>query len=748
MRWRWLRRAFLALAAVLPLAVGCGEGGPQDGAVTAASLKRDGAKVAVVTGTAAMAAAEQYFGKAHCLYFDTPPDAYLAVEQGKAEAMVFDRHNLEYVAASRPGLVTLPGDIAEEHIVIGVRKGRGALLEEVNGFIRAYRADGTYAEMRSRWFAATRPTMPTIAEPKAPTRTLRVGMEPMSEPTCFMGAQGPTGFDVEMALRLGAALNARIEPVVLPFSGMIAALESGKIDLIISSLNATPERGEKILFSEDYLDTGICVLTRRAALAEGQIASKDQLAGKRVGVLAGTTMDAIARRDLPGCVPVYYNNFADLPIALKSGKVEAFLMEQPQARVLVKQQRGLTFLPEMLSSDAYAVLFAKDRAALCEAFSAEIRKMKADGTLEALDEKWFSNDPARQTLPPRLEQPPKGTLRFATVAELEPFSFMRGDEVVGYDIEVVQRAAAALGYAVEPVPMDFAGYIPAVASGKVDFGVGCTTITEERRQTLLFSEPNYQGGVVIVVAEPEAERRGFVAGLKAFGVGLKESFERTFVREGRWRLIAQGLWVTVEITICAAVVGTLLAFGLCAMRRSRAAWVQRLAKGYVAIMQGTPTLVLLMILYYVVFGRVDLSAVAVAILGFALNFAAYAGEMFRSGIEGIPRGQTEAALALGFARGGAFLRVILPQLLRRVLPVYKGEFISMLKMTSIVGYIAIQDLTKMSDLIRSRTYEAFFPLIATAVIYFLIAHLLASGLSLLEFRLDPRKRRAAKGGRP
>ncbi len=348
----------------------------------------------------------------------------------------------------------------------------------------------------------------------------------------------------------------------------------------------------------------------------------------------------------------------------------------------------------------------------------------------------------------RLEHPPKGTLRFATVAELEPFSFMRGDEVEGYDIEVVQRAAAALGYAVEPVPMDFAGYIPSVATGKVDFGVGCTTITEERKQTLLFSEPNYQDGVVIVMAEPEAESQGFLASLKAFGVGLKESFERTFVREGRWRLIAQGLWVTVEITVCAALVGTLLAFGLCAMRRSRSAWAQWLAKVYVAIMQGTPTLVLLMILYYIVFGSVDLSAVVVAILGFALNFAAYAGEMFRSGIEGIPRGQTEAALALGFTRSGAFLRVILPQLLRRVLPVYKGEFISMLKMTSIVGYIAIQDLTKMSDLIRSRTYEAFFPLIATAVIYFLIAHLLASGLSLLEFKLDPRKRRAAKGGRP
>lgn len=420
MGWCWMRRAFWVLAAVLPLVAGCGEGGARGGAVTAASLRRDGAKVAVVTGTAAMTAAEDYFGKGQCLYFDTPPDAYLAVEQGKAGAMVFDRHNLDYVALSRPGLVTLPGDIAEEHIVIGVRRGQEALLEEVNGFIRAYRADGTYAEMRRRWFASTRPPMPAIAGPEAPARTLRVGMEPMCEPMSFMGEEGPIGFDVEVALRLGAALNARIELVVLPFSG----------------------------------------------------------------------------------------------------KIEAFLMEQPQARVLVKQQRGITFLPEMLSSDAYAVLFAKDRATLCEAFSAEIRKMKADGTLAALDEKWFSDDPARQTLPPGLENPPRGTLRFATVAELEPFSFLRGDEVVGYDIEVVQRAAAALGYAVEPVPMDFSGYLPAVASGKVDFGVGCTTITEERRQTLLFSEPNYRGGVVIVVAEPEAGRRGFVAGLRgSLGAG-------------------------------------------------------------------------------------------------------------------------------------------------------------------------------------------------------------------------------------
>ena len=155
-------------------------------------------------------------------------------------------------------------------------------------------------------------------------------------------------------------------------------------------------------------------------------------------------------------------------------------------------------------------------------------------------------------------------------------------------------------------------------------------------------------------------------------------------------------------------------------------------------------ILLIMVLYYLIFASVDINAVLVAIIGFALNFAAYAGEMLRTGIDAIPKGQREAALALGFNRYQTFAKVILPQALRQILPVYRGEFINMLKTTSIVGYIAIQDLTKASDIIRSRTYEAFFPLIATALIYFVTAWFLAGFLVWLDTRLDPAKRRSKK----
>jgi len=163
-------------------------------------------------------------------------------------------------------------------------------------------------------------------------------------------------------------------------------------------------------------------------------------------------------------------------------------------------------------------------------------------------------------------------------------------------------------------------------------------------------------------------------------------------------------------------------------------------------MQGTPILVILLIMYYVVFNGVNLQAELIAAIALALNFAAYAGEMMRTGVDGIDQGVLEAARALGFGRCEVFRKIIFPIATRRIMPVYKGEFISLLKTTSIVGYVAIQDLTKVSDIVRARTYEAFFPLISTALIYFLSAHLLASGFAYLSYRLDPvTRRRLAKG---
>ena len=205
---------------------------------------------------------------------------------------------------------------------------------------------------------------------------------------------------------------------------------------------------------------------------------------------------------------------------------------------------------------------------------------------------------------------------------------------------------------------------------------------------------------------------------------VAESFSNNLIVEGRYRMILDGLQVTLLITFFAAVLGTLLGGLVCWMRMSRKKWLRQVARVYIDLMRGTPVLVLLMLMYYVVMAPVDATGIVVAVVTFAMNTAAYISEMLRTTIQGIDRGQTEAGLALGFTPRQTFLKIVLPQVVRAVMPVYQGEIVSLLKGTSIVGYIAVADMTRASDLIRSRTFDAFFPLIVTAIIYFVMAWLI------------------------
>ena len=158
------------------------------------------------------------------------------------------------------------------------------------------------------------------------------------------------------------------------------------------------------------------------------------------------------------------------------------------------------------------------------------------------------------------------------------------------------------------------------------------------------------------------------------------------------------------------------------------------------LVQGMPGVVLLMILFYVIFGSVSISGIIVAVIGFTLTFGASVYGLLKMGVGAVDYGQYEAAYALGYSNIRTFFRIILPQAIPHVMDAYKGEIISLLKGTAIVGYIAVQDLTKMGDIVRSRTYEAFFPLIAVTVIYFVLEILLGIFVSRIKINTDPKRR--------
>lgn len=222
----------------------------------------------------------------------------------------------------------------------------------------------------------------------------------------------------------------------------------------------------------------------------------------------------------------------------------------------------------------------------------------------------------------------------------------------------------------------------------------------------------------------------------ASGAGLwekiRDGFDRTVLQENRWKMILEGIGTTILITVMAILFGTVFGFLLCMAYRAGRPFAVKLIDGFSWLVRGLPTVVLLLIMYYVVFGATSISGTVVSIVSFSIIFAVTVCGLLTSGIRTVDRGQFEACAALGYSEKDGFMKIILPQVIRFALPGFKTEVIALIKATSIVGYIAVQDLTKTGDIIRSSTYEAFAPLILTAVVYFLLAWILTKIVDLLE----------------
>ena len=218
------------------------------------------------------------------------------------------------------------------------------------------------------------------------------------------------------------------------------------------------------------------------------------------------------------------------------------------------------------------------------------------------------------------------------------------------------------------------------------------------------------------------------------------SFYQNFIEDDRWKYITDGLFNTLRITFFAVLIGIFLGFLIAVVRSTydkthRLGVLNALCKVYLTVIRGTPVLVQLLIIYFVVFGSVKIDKTLVAVIAFGINSGAYVAEIFRSGIMSIDNGQFEAGRSLGSNYPQTMFYIVMPQAFKNVLPALGNEFIGLLKETSVAGYIAIQDLTKGADIIRSRTYSAFMPLIAAALIYLVLVMVFTFFVQKLERRL-------------
>jgi len=453
-------------------------------------------------------------------------------------------------------------------------------------------------------------------------------------------------------------------------------------------------------------------------------------------------------------------------------------------------------------------------------FNDYVKQINEDGTYSELEEIWFNGNPDQATVELSNLTGENGTLRLGTITQ-KPLSYVYSEKRIGFSIDLLYRFCLQYGYGLEIDDYGTSsGMISALQMGKCDIIGGNTSITEERKLKVDFSDPYYYNYELLAVRAKDASKYSscddlagktiaILAGsglvvrinkvfppseileyntvadmcqalssgkvdavcydeavlrvaleefpdlvpaftlaeeeIDTFGFGfpkigennkqsvlmqIKDSFTYNFVEGGRYKLVLKGVFTTLLITLCSAIIGTVLGF-LLFLITDKDNIIIKLCSW---ISDGLPMIVLLMIFYYIIFGNTDWSGVTVSTIVFTLTFTLSVVSVLRNAVSAVDVGQFEVSYALGYTKLSAFFKVILPQALVIAWPNYQTLLISQIKATAIVGYIAVQDLTKAGDMIRNITFEAFFPLLTVALIYFIAVGLLILCIKLLKIK--------------
>ena len=704
-----VRRKMIAALVVILLLVSSvivlGSDDRKDGGITSLDqLNQPGIQIGVATDTTEYEIVEKKFPKAEIVYFKDLMLAFTSVADGKVDAFVCNKLNMQLaIENGLKGVRLMDESIGEGNVgavAISPLTQIPNLKDQLNKFLKQITDDGTLADIRGRWLLKHEMVMPDIPEAVDPKLHLTVGTTGVSEPfTCYVNGE-LAGYDIELAKRFAAWLGASLEFKIYDYEGIVASAQGGDVDCIFANLYVTPEREQVLEFSNPtyVVDVGIMVQDKGSGSQEiPKFRSLKDFSDKSIGVCTGTIQGAAVEKQFPNATISYYNTHADLLAALRNHKIDAFSDSDIIVRYSMIENSDLTYLDEYLAQSVeIGAIFGKNEKGdqLRGRFNDFLKKLKDDGTLKKLDETWYGADNSlKEVKDPKSLPAENGTLRLATDSTNPPVSYRQDQQVIGLDIDIATRFCEEYGYGLEIVDMSFPAIVNAVETGKCDFGIGGIAITKERAESVNFSDAMYEGNSVMAFLKSDS--------------------------------------------VVSILLGTLLGFIVFMLCRRGNRVANAITRLCIWLIEGMPVVVLLMIFYYIIFSESRISGVAVSVIVFMLVFAAAVVNILKAGVAAVGTGQAEAAYSLGYTDRKAFFKIILPQALPHAMPAYKGQIKALIKATAVVGYVAVQDLTKMGDIVRSRTYEAFFPLIAVAVFYFILAALLIWIVNMIEIRTIP-----------
>ncbi|MDO5554193.1 MAG: ABC transporter permease subunit [Planctomycetia bacterium] len=709
--------------------------------LTVQNLNSSGKTIGVCTGTSPVSVMEENFPKAHLAYFPNGPAGYQALLAHRIDAFAYDRHVMNYITLTAPELAIMPGFTSELHLGVGAAKDQSELINRVNEYIRQYKEDGTFEDMFQRWTTSSDPQMPDVPEAIHAVDTITVGTEAVNPPMNFRGENGEiVGFDIEFARRLALFLNVKCEIIPMSWDALLLATQKGKIDLMIAQLDNIPVHRERMLISDDYLSSSIALLVRKENLPGIHTSLSDDefksfLQQGSVGIQSGSAQESLIQKKFPGMPSHYFDDVPDLIQALRNSMVDiAFMTHYAFLSHLRKNPDEFRLLIYPGSERGIAIACNKEKNDLRTQINFLLSQYEREGVLEDMRQRWLYSTVYREPeLPERGQECPP--LHIATSLDLEPANFILKGQPAGFDIELAKRLAYDLEMRPVISNMSFKEVLPAVAGGTADIALAHISKTEERAEKVNFSRPYVFDEFALLVrktwlnqvssdlsyigpAPGTSDSNGsFLSGCE----NVYHALERTLVDENRWLLFARGLGVTLLITLTSAIFGTLLGFILGILQRSHIVPFAWLLRTLIYLIRSVPLVLFLLFLYYAVFEDLGLSAILASIIAFSIKLGANLASILDDGLNTVSESEIKAAISLGLSRFQRFRLVTFPQAIVTGMARYKSELISLFKATTIVGIIPVEDLTKVSTIIRTRTYEAFVPLLLVILVYLFLA---------------------------
>ncbi len=689
-------------------------------------------------------------GTAKIERYNKAADAVQALKQHKIDCVIIDEQPALSFTAVNDDIKILEEEFAVEEYALCVKKGNSELLSKINSVLQKLKSDGTIDKINTNYIGTDeeKGTMPYQKKDVQRTGDLVVATNAEFKPYEYIENNQIVGIDMDIMQAICDELGMNLVIENMAFDSILPAIQSGKASVGAAGMTVTEDRKKNVDFSDSYTTSKqvIIVNDEKSSAADNTIKSVDDLKGKNIGVQLGTTGDTFATDyEKDGTANLErYTKAADAIQALNQNKIDCVIIDEQPALSFIAVNKNLAILEEEFAVEEYALCVKKGNSELLSKINTALQKLKTDGTIAKINTNYIGTDDEKGTMPYQKKNVQRtGKLVVATNAEFKPYEYIENNQIVGIDMDIMQAVCDELGLEMEIENMAFDSILSAIQSGKADVGAAGMTVTEDRKQNVDFSDSYTTSKQVIIINKGSSSASDGKSDTKS--LSFTDKLRQNFVEDNRWQYILSGLGNTLLITLLAIIIGLVIGTLVAVVRtvhdqQGKLKILNVICKIYLAVIRGTPAMIQLLIIYYVIFASVNVNKILVAVVAFGLNSGAYVAEVIRSGINAVDKGQFEAGRCLGLNYRQTMSNIIMPQAFKNMLPALCNEFISLLKETAISGYIGLQDLTKGGDIIRSQTFEAFIPLVAVALIYLVMVLLLSYGVSRLERRLKKNER--------